>query len=145
MYKYVKNGAAEVVEALVRGELIMLPQHFYAEAFKMKEDGSGKSLIVDVSSGEKVEDLEVLGLLLSDDSLKWRVLPSEFEDATLEAWTEYFSNDEAIEYTGPLLTECICNKCGNKVLRENKSNYPYFCISCDENKFQFEVIEIKTT
>lgn len=33
----------------------------------------------------------------------------------------------------------ICNRCGHKVEVERELDYPYYCPTCDENKYSFEV------
>jgi hypothetical protein len=39
----------------------------------------------------------------------------------------------------------ICNKCGSEVFpevsEELKKEYPYYCEECDENMYEFEVVE----
>ncbi len=127
----------DVLKGLLKGKLIMLPQNFYAEAFKLGEDKDGESCIVSHPDGEPVVDLEILGLLMEADSVHWVFKEKNYEAMTYTAFSEYFAED-GDEYDGPLLAGMNCNRCGTELIKETELDYPYYCPNCDENMYSFE-------
>lgn len=130
----------DTLKHLANGELVMLPQNFYAEAFMVCDDEDGEEVLMSYSTKEQVIDYEIIGMILDNSSPKWLIKEDEFNTKTLEAFCEYFANDEEFIYEGPLKTNYICNKCGNQsiVIEENIEDYPFYCYKCDENMYSFE-------
>jgi len=130
----------DTLQALMQGRLVMMPQNFYAEAYKIGPDEHGDDCIVTHPGNEKLEDYEMLAMLMDSDILKWEIDESEFPDKTVEAYCEYYGDDEDDAYDGPQKTDCVCKRCGNEtVVKEDASDYPYYCYSCDQNMYSFEV------
>ena len=130
----------EILQSLASGDLIMMPQNFYAEAYKLGSDKFGNECIVAHPSNEKLEDYEMLAMLIDNDVLKWTVTEEEFPAHTVQAFCEYYMDDGDCEYEGPQATDCTCKRCGgHNVVKEDELDYPYYCIECDENMYSFEV------
>jgi len=126
-----------VIESLIGGWLVMLPQNYYSDAIKMVTDEDGDSFVF-YATGEKIDD-ETIDILTSEDGVAWFIVESAFKEKTLEAFLMYFDDDEDV-YAGPLKTDCTCKRCGNNtVVVEESLDYPYYCYTCDENMYSFEV------
>jgi hypothetical protein len=130
----------DMLRGLARGDMVMMPQNFYAEAYRVGIDENGNECIVSYPGNEKVSGYDILAMLLDEDVLKWSVTENEFPDKTVAAFCEYYADDEDCVYEGPQQTDYVCNRCGTKsIVKEDESNYPLYCYTCDENKYTFEV------
>jgi hypothetical protein len=127
------------MEALREGKILMLPQVFYGQGWKLKNNNIFRHII---GSTDQIEDdAEILEYLEKDDENVIIVSLDEFINETVVAFVEYFAEDDEIEYEGPALSDKKCNRCGCVVLHETakEMDYPYYCINCDQNMYSFEV------
>lgn len=61
----------------------------------------------------------------------------------LEKYKHKYPN--SVKYIEDNLTDLRCFRCGSPLLKELESEeYPYQCLTCDENMFSFEAIKSET-
>ncbi len=130
----------EMLRNLATDGLVMMPQNFYAEAYKIGHDEHGDECIVTHPDNEKLNNYEMLAMLMDNDVLKWSITEEEFADHTVQAFCEYYMDDDECVYEGPQETDYVCVRCGNEsVVKQDEGSYPLYCYECDENKYTFEV------
>ena len=122
----------------------MLPQNYYAQGFRLGMDKHGDFVVMRHIPGQEDEvetDKESLDMLMDLDSTVWETWDDGFSSKTVEAFCEYFAEDDDEVYDGPAKTDCRCGRCGKNVILETSDmEYPFYCIECDENMYSFEVL-----
>lgn len=64
-------------------------------------------------------------------------------EKNLEKYRQKYPN--SVKYIEDNLTDLRCFRCGSLLLKEPESEeYPYQCLTCDENMFSFETIKSET-
>jgi len=97
------------MKALVQGQILMLPQNYYAQGFRLTMNENGDFTIHTYIPGEEDKEethQENLDMLMDLDSTVWEMWEKDFPEKTVEAFCEYFTDDDEIEYEGPLATKC---------------------------------------
>lgn len=92
-------------KTLMYGDLLMLPQHYYGQAYIMSENEYGEEAIHYYTGSTEgmtqVTDKEDLAMLLDEDVLVWGSCKEDFVENTKEAFAMFFEDDGDIEYEAP--------------------------------------------
>ena len=127
-----------------QGFILMMPSMLYAQGWVIKDDEIWT--YCHGEEGEVETDGEMLDFLNDPDEHVECVTKEEFIMATVSAYIEHHAeSDYDHDYTGPALSLFNCKVCGAKVLDETDPtiDYPFYCLNCDENYYEFEVTQAR--